>query len=92
MWWGLGAFGNKSYRTLAAEADDEARKRNLRSLSEVAKLMSEMLWDQYTSAFSEEISRAKELEAKGNTRTDKENQELDTLEQKRGALYCRAMG
>lgn len=54
--------------------------------------MSEMLWDQYTSAFSEEISRAKELEAKGNTRTDKENQELDTLEQKRGALYCRAMG
>jgi hypothetical protein len=77
--WGLGSLGQTSYRTLLAETADEAKKQNLASFNEVARLVASALWTQYNTAFAAAIGRARDLDAKGSSRTDDENREFSRL-------------
>jgi hypothetical protein len=73
--WGLGSLGDTSHRTLIAEMADEAAKRKVDSLAVVADLAATMFWERYQSAFSDYLTRARDLAAKGSDRTEQEEDE-----------------
>lgn len=80
--WGLGSLGDKSWRTLIAEIADKAKEKKLTSLEAVAQLASSMFWEHYISMFKDLLKQAKELDEKGEKRTDDENQNLFWLKER----------
>jgi len=86
--WGLSVLGSKSYRTLIAEIADEAKKQNLASLDKVAEIAVSMFWDEYSAAFEEQVKWAQELEAKGEERTEEENDSLARLKEYLSGGFC----
>jgi len=86
--WGLGAPGRKSWRTLFAEAAEEAWEKKLEIYTEPAQLTSEKFWEDYSSTFHDAIARAKELHGKGETATPEEKALLKDLKQKLSGGFC----
>jgi len=86
--WGLGSLGDTSYRTLIAQIADEAGKKDLTSLDEVAQLAAALLWDCYGQSYGGWLARARELEAKGNSRTEAETSELLSWRQALSGGFC----
>ena len=72
--WGLGAPGNKSWRTLIAEMADATWVAKPQTFEEAATLVATLFWDEYSSSYSDLLSQAKQLDGKGEQRTDDENQ------------------
>ena len=62
--WGLGSLGDKSHRTLIAEAADAAAEEKSSSLEKVAELLAKMFWQQYSTTFQEQLQRVHELREK----------------------------
>jgi len=86
--WGLGSLGDTSHRTLIARMADEAEGQGLGSLEQASQHAASMFWDAYAAAFQQEISRAKELEAKGEDRTQAEGEELALWRQNLSGGFC----
>jgi len=58
-----------------AEIADEAKNQRPCSLEDLAKLAANMFWQTYEAAFPDHLKRVRELKSKGDSRTEKENQE-----------------
>lgn len=86
--WGLGSPGKKSWRTLIAEAAEEAYEQQLSTYIEPARLTSRKFWDDYSSTFHENILKSKELRAKGEAATKEEKELLSNLVQKLSGGLC----
>jgi hypothetical protein len=73
---------------LIAEMADEANRRSPASLAEVAKVVSSMFWERYERAYASEIARAREVDAKGDNRTEEEESERVFWEQNLSGGFC----
>lgn len=85
--WGLGSLGILSYRTLIAEVADESRIA-CNSVEEVATLWKNRFWSEYTVYLGTIISRARELDQKGSSRNDDENNEYDYYKENFSGGFC----
>ncbi len=63
--WGLGAIGEKSYRTLSAELGDAMTSKDSYTVSQAAEWWRDKFWDLYELTFAAQIVRAKELKSRG---------------------------
>lgn len=61
--WGLGQIGNVSYRTLVAKLDDELVQNPAKTVSEVAQRFSDLVWQEYSTFFVNELAELIALSA-----------------------------
>jgi hypothetical protein len=85
--WGLGSLPGVSLRTLFAKLGDVCKKNPPKTVKDAATTWSDMFWNEYSRALSDEIKRGRELEAKSGRTTD-EQQELETLSDLFSGGFC----
>lgn len=88
VFWGLGFLGPTSHRTWVAEAGDKAVGKDGANLEETAKIATEVFWDRYVSAYSQNIQRARELAQKGVATSEEEANELLFWSQNLSGGFC----
>lgn len=56
VFWGLGAIGETSLRSIVADAEMQAKSKGISKLTDVAQLFSQIFWTSYVSFFGKEIA------------------------------------
>jgi len=90
VFWGIASLGPKSYRTLIAEAADEAAQQRVGSFDEINELVVDKIWGQHSSAFQTQLTQLRVLEDKGRERTSEENDEWSFLLNGLAGGFCLA--
>ncbi|HHH75987.1 MAG TPA: hypothetical protein ENL03_03050 [Phycisphaerae bacterium] len=85
--WGLGSLGDVSYRTLIAEAADEAERSYPDGLEGVVDIICSFLWKEYNTAYGHLVTRVSELE-KTSEKSEEEWMEFYNLQQNLSGGLC----
>lgn len=76
--WGLGGWGNTTYRTMVAEFGDQIAERPPHTVERAARLWANKMWEVYNENFADVVTAFRMLEAKA-LRSPKEEEQLNRL-------------
>ena len=74
--WGLGSLGETSHRTVIADVADECAAEKISSVEDIAALFAHRFFEVYASTYKDEMARLRDLDGKGDARTEEETNDL----------------